>query len=168
MMEAIAAWNSALGVGQQAEHLPVSAAALRAVLVYIVTLTIVRLGKKRFMGRATAFDVIVGIILGSIVSRAITANAPLSPALAGAAAIMGMHWLFSAAALRFPRFGRLIKGRPRLLIASGSIDEAALRREHMTVHDIDEDLRGKSVGGVHEVHEARLERNGSLSVLKAK
>lgn len=115
-----------------------------------------RLGEKRFMGRATAFDVIVGIILGSIVNRAITANAPLLPALP------------AAAALRFPRVGRLIKGQPRLLIAGGSIDEAALRREHMTINDIDEDLRGKSVGAVHEVHEARLERNGSLSVLKAK
>lgn len=87
-----------------------SAAVLRAVLVYIVTLAIVRLGKKRFMGRATAFDVIVGIIIGSVASRAITANASLLPALAAIASIMGLHWLFSAAAIRFPRFGELIKG----------------------------------------------------------
>lgn len=135
---------------------------------YVVTLAIVRLGKKRFMGRATAFDVIVGIILGSIVSRAITANAPLLSALAAAAAIMGLHWIFSAAAIRFPGFGKLIKGQPRLLIKNGIIDDAALRREHMSVNDVDEDLRGESVGAAHEVREARLERNGSLSVLKTK
>lgn len=51
---------------------------------------------------------------------------------------------------------------------AGIVDEAALRREHMTVNDIDEDLRGKSLSAVSEVREARLERNGSLSVLKAK
>jgi hypothetical protein len=32
-------------------------------------------GKKRFMGEATAFD----MMLGSIVSQAITGNAPLVP-----------------------------------------------------------------------------------------
>jgi hypothetical protein len=58
--------------------------ALRAVVVYVVTVIIVRLGKKRFMGKGTAFDVILGIMLGSIVSRAITGNAPFFPALAAA------------------------------------------------------------------------------------
>ncbi len=166
MSDLMHAWNTALGSGEAADHLSPFSAVLRAVLVYVVTLAIVRLGKKRFMGRATAFDVIVGIIIGSIVSRAITGNAPLFPALAGAATILGMHWLLSGAALRFPRFGRLIKGQSHLLIKDGTIDEAALRREHMTAKDLDEDLRGKSIDAVDNVREARLERNGSLSVLK--
>jgi hypothetical protein len=38
-------------------------------------------GKKRFMGEATAFDMMLGVMVGSIVSRAITGNAPLGPAL---------------------------------------------------------------------------------------
>jgi uncharacterized membrane protein YcaP (DUF421 family) len=37
------------------------------------------------MGEATAFDVILGIMVGSIVSQAITGNAPLVPALAAIA-----------------------------------------------------------------------------------
>lgn len=168
MTDLLQVWNSALGIGDRAEDLGPGSAILRAALVYIVTLLIVRLGKKRFMGRATAFDVIVGIILGSIVSRAITANAPLLPALVAAATIMSLHWLLSAAALSFPRFGRLIKGKPSMLIKNGVIDDLALRREHMTAHDIDEDLRGKSIGTADEVREARLERNGSLSILKTK
>src|SRR3712207_8480435 len=45
--------------------------ALRTVLVYAVTLLLIRLGSKRFLSEATAFDVIVGIMLGSVMSRAI-------------------------------------------------------------------------------------------------
>jgi hypothetical protein len=37
----------------------------------------VRFDKRGFMGKATAFD----MMLGSIVSRAITGNAPMGPAL---------------------------------------------------------------------------------------
>jgi uncharacterized membrane protein YcaP (DUF421 family) len=37
----------------------------------------------------------------------------------------------------------------------------------MTEHDLDEDLRVKSVSRLDEVAEARLERSGQLSVIKA-
>jgi hypothetical protein len=38
-------------------------------------------GKERFMGEATAFDMMLGIMVSSIVSWAITGNAPMDPAL---------------------------------------------------------------------------------------
>src|ERR687891_436755 len=80
-----------LGLGLQGEQIKVMQMGLRAVIVYVVTVAIVRLGKKRFMGRTTAFDVILGIMLGSIVSRGVTGNAPLVPTLGAAAALMLMH-----------------------------------------------------------------------------
>lgn len=83
--------DTLLGLGAEAKDLSWGQMIARACLVYVVTLVIVRLGKKRFMARATAFDVIVGIVLGSIVSRAITGNAPLLPALCAAAMIMALH-----------------------------------------------------------------------------
>jgi uncharacterized membrane protein YcaP (DUF421 family) len=128
----------------------------------------VRLGKKRFMGRATAFDVILGIMLGSIISRAITGNAPFGPALAASAALIAMHWLFSWIAIHWHRFGNIVKGRPELLVRAGAIDEAQMRKAHMSDRDLWEDLRGKSIARLDEVAEARLERNGNLSVIKAK
>ena len=82
---------------------------LRAVLVYVVTVLMVRLAKKRFMGRASAFDVILGIMLGSIVSRAVTGNAPFLPTLVAAGALLVMHAVFSGIALRWHAFGGLIK-----------------------------------------------------------
>ena len=138
----------------------------RALAVYVVTLAIVRLGKKRFMGRATAFDVIVGIILGSIASRAITGNAPMVPAMAAAAAVMALHWGFSALAVRWSVFGRVIKGRSRLLVKGGVADEDALCAAHMTTRDLREALREQGVSEVSNVAEARLERDGSVSVVK--
>jgi len=84
--------------------------------VFIVTILMVRLAKKRFLGRATAFDVILGIMIGSIVSRAVTGNSPFLPTLAAAAVLLGMHWLFSAIAMGWHGFGSLIKDEPRTLI----------------------------------------------------
>src|SRR4051812_37536251 len=84
-----------LGLGIDSKEINALQMGLRAVLVYVVTVLMVRLAKKRFMGWATAFDVILGIMLGSIVSRAVTGNAPLLPALVAAAALLMMHAMFS-------------------------------------------------------------------------
>ena len=137
-------------------------------MVYVLTVLVVRLGKKRFMGQSTAFDVILGIMLGSIVSRAITGNAPFLPALAAAAVLMAMHWLFSGLAFRSHRFGEAIKGELRVLVRDGTIDREAMRGAHVSERDLWEDLRGEGVSRLEQVAEARLERSGKLSVIEAR
>jgi uncharacterized membrane protein YcaP (DUF421 family) len=156
-----------LGAGLKAEQLDPWQSVGRAVLIYIVVLALVRLGKKRMLARASAFDVIVAIVIGSMAGRSITGNAPLSTALAGIAALIAMHWLFSAVALRWHGFGLLVKGKSKTLIRDGQVDEAMLRREHMTADDLAEDLRGQGKSGTEGVAEARLERSGELSVVTA-
>jgi uncharacterized membrane protein YcaP (DUF421 family) len=160
-------FEALLGAGKEAKDLDALEMAARAVVIYIVTLAIVRLGKKRFMGRATAFDVIVGIVLGSIASRAITGNAPMLPSMAACAVIMGLHWTFSAFAVRWHPFGDLIKGRNTILVKHGRPDEAALRSAHMTRRDIEEALRQQGITDLASVAEMRLERDGNVSVVKA-
>ena len=157
----------ALGLGLDSKELGTAQMALRAGVVYAAMVVAVRLGKKRFMGQATAFDVILGIMLGSLASRAITGNAPLGPTLAAAGALLAMHWAFSALALRWHRFGVAIKGRPVVLVREGRVDERAMRAAHLTEHDLHEDLRRRGVARVEQVAEARLERNGAISVVQA-
>ena len=140
--------------------------ALRAVLIYAVTLAFIRLAKKRFLSQASAFDVVVGIIIGSIASRAITGNAPMLPSMAACAAIIALHWLFSAIANRSHGFGELIKGSSSVLVENGETDGKALRSAHMTERDLTEALRQQGIEKPDQVKEARLERNGSVSVIK--
>lgn len=46
------------------------------------------------------------------------------------------------------------------------LDREALRDAHMSADDLAEDLRQQAVVGPSEVSEARLERNGKLSVIR--
>jgi uncharacterized membrane protein YcaP (DUF421 family) len=154
-----------LGLGIKPEDLGIAQAAARAALIYVVVLFLVRLAKKRFMGRGTAFDVIVGIIIGSIGGRAVTGNALLGTATAGIAVIILLHWLFSSLAVRWHGFGALIKGHSRVLIRNGVLDERLLAREHLTSRDLDEDLRQKGRASLDGIKEGRIERDGQLSVV---
>jgi uncharacterized membrane protein YcaP (DUF421 family) len=167
-LDGIGDWlQIALGLGVEGNELSALQMGARAIVVYAVTLIIVRLGKKRFMGRATAFDVIMGVVLGSVVSRAITGNSPLVPTLAAAAVLVFMHWGLSYLAMSGHVFGGLIKGQARILVRDGQIEWEHMRDEHMTEHDLWEDLRGKGISKLSQIAEARLERSGELSVIRA-
>jgi uncharacterized membrane protein YcaP (DUF421 family) len=165
-MDLLDTWESAIGAGLEPKDLEAWQTALRAAIVYVVTLAFIRMGKKRFLGSASAFDVVVGIIIGSIASRAITGNAPLLSSMSAAAMIIALHWLFSGIAVRSHAFGNLVKGHSHLLVENGQVDHEALRASHMTDRDLAEALREKGVGDVAKIACARLERDGSVSVIQ--
>ncbi len=155
-----------LGLSKPSSALDVGQLCLRAAIVYLVMILFLRLAKKRSLGRATVFDAILVIIIGSVASRAITGNAPFFGALAAVLVLIAMHWLISLGARGWPRLGWLVKGQSDLLIKNGKVDCAELKRAHMTDDDLAEDLRQKGVGDPTDVKEARLERDGVLSVIK--
>ena len=139
---------------------------LRTILIYAATLVIVRLGSKRFLSQATAFDAIVAIMLGSIMSRAINGSAPFLPTLAAGVVLVGLHWLIAAIAYSSDRFGRLVKGEPVLLIKDGGLNEKGLRGSSISHRDLEEAIRIEShVTEPEAVKLAYLERNGGISVI---
>lgn len=154
-------------LGLEAEDLTIAQMALRAVVVYLAALLMVRWGEKRFMGKSTAFDVILGVILGSVVSRAINGSAGFLPTLVAGGVLVGMHWAFASLAFRSDRFGTFVKGRTRVLVKDGEIDWDEMRRSHTSRDDLLGALRAQGVRDPSEVAEARLERSGDVSVVKA-
>jgi len=153
-------------LGLDEEDLEARHMALRAVVVFIFAVVIVRLGKKRFISENTAFDVILGVMLGSIISRAITGQSPFVPTLTAGVVLVALHWLFSQIAVRWDAFGTLIKGNTRVLVKDGVVDWKAMKNSNITQDDLLEALRLKGkVSDWSEVKEARLERNGEISVI---
>ncbi|HSH81913.1 MAG TPA: YetF domain-containing protein [Herpetosiphonaceae bacterium] len=163
------ALNWALGLELDNQDLDVWRMSLRAVIVFVAAIAMIRLGDKRFMGRSTAFDVILGIIFGSVVSRAITGNAPFFPTLAASLILVLLHWVLSAIAFRSPRFGTWVKGHDRQIIMDGELQWEAMRQSHITEHDLYEAMRSSGytpdVGAVQAAH---LERNGEISIILRK
>jgi uncharacterized membrane protein YcaP (DUF421 family) len=166
MSELWAAVSRALGLELEGKDLTAVQMVLRAAIVFVVSIAMLKIGDKRFMGKSTAFDVFLGIVFGSTVSRAITGNAPFFPALAGGFTLVVFHWLFAAVAFRSHGFGKLVKGSDRVLVRDGEIQWDEMKRAHITEHDLEEALR--SAGhrpDVKRVKAAHLERDGDISVI---
>jgi len=71
-----------------------------------------------------------------------------------------VHWLVSLVTRDHSTISDWIKGRPRLIIANGEVDEAALVAAHVSDDDLAEDLRQQGVANPKEVKLAMLERSG--------
>ena len=142
--------------------------AARAVLIYIIGVAIVRIGKSRIVSRMTPLDVILGFILGSLLSRGITGHASLSATAISSVALVACHWAFTALAYQSHALGVLLKGNVRLLVEDGVPQLANMRHSHISRHDLEESLRLAGVDDIREVRRAYKERNGEISVIKAR
>lgn len=169
MTEAWELLNSMLGLDRDVSDLDVVRMALRALAIYVIALAIVRLGSKRFLSRATAFDVVVAIMLGSIIGRAINGSAPFFPTVAAACLLVGLHWAFAALSFHTDRFGALVKGSPVLLVRDGQIQWEGMRKAAVSERDLAESLRMQGMEpDVSSIRLAHLERNGRISIVAGK
>jgi uncharacterized membrane protein YcaP (DUF421 family) len=156
-----------LGLSRQAHELGFGHMALRAIVVMTAAIVMVRIGARRFLGKNAAFDATLVVILGSVLSRAINGQAAFFPTIGVSFFLVLLHALVATAAFHSHRFSLLVKGRDRPLIRDGRVIEDELRRSKITYDDLLENLRMQgNVTSPEQVQEARLERNGSVSVVK--
>lgn len=153
-------------LGLDANDLTVGQMAARAVVAYPVGIAFVRIGEKRFIGKFTAFDVIMGIVIGSILARAITGGSPFFASLVAGLVLVSLHYLFANLSYNVGWFGDLVKGSGRTLVVDGSIQWKAMRKSHISERDLMGALRENGgVDDLNQVRLARLERSGNISVV---
>ncbi|WP_029215444.1 DUF421 domain-containing protein [Kallotenue papyrolyticum] len=140
---------------------------LRASVVFVTGIVIVRLSNRRFWGQATVFDMLLAVILGSVLSRAINGEAPLLATVAAALFLVALHWLLGLLAFHWHWLGRLVKGTVHDVVRDGQLQWQAMRRVHVTERDIREALRLRALtDDLDQVAVARVERSGEISIVR--
>ena len=140
---------------------------VRAIFIFFVALILVRFGGKRIFGKNTSFDIVLGVILGSILSRALTANAKFVPTICAATALVLLHMLLAKISFYSRIVGFIIKGSEDKLIDSGEIMWRAMAKNSLTKNDLMEALRvGGGTDQSDKVRAAFIERSGQVSVIK--
>ncbi len=166
MEDIFAALVKCFGGDAPERPLALSQVAARAAVVYVLGLLLVRVGKSRFHGRPSAIDVVLGFMLGSLLSRGITGSASISETLIAASVLVAMHWVATAAACRSHAIGSLVKGRAKLVVEDGCLIRENMLSSHISEHDIFEAMRlGANVNDLKLVKAAYKERSGLISIV---
>ena len=156
-----------LGLGLEPKELTFLQISLRAVVVFLATLIMIRFGHKRSLSRKTGFDAVLMVILASVLSRAINGSAAFFATLGGGVILVLVHRLFALIAFHSHTFGVLIKGRPELIIDDGDLILQTMHRNHISKHDVEEDMRlSAKTEDLSDIGKGYVERSGDISFLE--
>ena len=167
MLEAI--WEQFIWlIGGRADYEQLSAAQViaRTVAIYLIALVIIRVGKRRFMGNYSAFDILLGFIVGSIMARGITGAIRFLDMIIVVSVLMVLHWLIATIAFYWEGFSRVVENTPRKLIVDGELQKDALEKSKIGENDLMQALRNKAnTEDPQKVKTAYLERDGNITVV---
>jgi len=138
---------------------------IRATLIFILGVLVVRFAATRAFGKWSALDIILAVIVGSNLSRALTGSAPFLPTLVATVVLVVLHGVLARMAARWSWLSTLTKGASVLLVRDGEIDEPAMRRAGIGQGDLRMALRAAGPDDLERVRSASLERNGDISVI---
>src|SRR5258708_2033609 len=125
--------------------------ALRAVIVFIVALIFIRLAGMRSFGSHSAFDIVVSITIGGLLSRCITGHYPFFSTLMAAFVIVICHQAFAYLAMRFDWFRKVTEGERVCLFKNGTIQNKNMKRHAVSKADIQQALDEFGVDDIAKV-----------------
>lgn len=138
---------------------------IRGVLLFLWALILIRTGGRRAFGRNAAFDIVLAVIIGSNISRAVTGNAAFVPTAITCAVLVLLHAGITRLTYHSTFWGKLFKGRRTHLVHDGELDWHAMRRVGITERDLREAARLQGVDEIRQIRDAYMERNGDISVI---
>jgi uncharacterized membrane protein YcaP (DUF421 family) len=139
---------------------------LRTVVIFVLVFVITRAVGRRELSSMEPFDLILLVVIGDLVQQGVTQS---DYSLTGAATVVvtiallvvGTGWL----SFRFRRLRPVLEGEPILLMSDGEIVHRSLRRQRLTVEELEAEARLNSIASLDEVRFAVLESNGQISFM---
>jgi uncharacterized membrane protein YcaP (DUF421 family) len=140
---------------------------IRATIVYLYTLLVMRLASKRDVKQLSPIDVAAAFILGDLFDDIFWAEVPLAQGIVAISALMLAHGLTQLVVCRGGAIGRLLDSEPRLLARDGRFLPDALRASRLSQTEVLSWLRLNGFERIEETKAVRLESNGMISALPA-
>lgn len=135
-------------------------------LAYAALVLFLRLSGKRTLAKLNAFDLVVTIALGSVLSSTLLQE---SVALVEGATAFGLLIVLQLSvayfSVRSRRFARLIRSEPSLLARHGIWCETAMQQERVTKEEAISAIRAAGGADLGSVSLMVLESDGSISVV---
>lgn len=138
---------------------------IRALVLYIAVILIIRIMGKRQIGQLQPYELVFTIIVAELAASPMSnVSIPLLYGIMPIGALLLCYAVISVLCLKSERVRGFLAGRPTVLVRNGVIDQAAMREQGFTLNELLERIRYAGVFNVHEVGCAILEVSGQLSV----
>jgi uncharacterized membrane protein YcaP (DUF421 family) len=149
--------------------LPILEKILRPVFVYAFLVIGLRLSGKRELVQLNPFDLVVLLTLSNTVQNAIIGDDnSVSGGILGATSLLVVNYLVVRFLYDHRKLDQLVEGRADVLILDGKVQMHRLKKELITVTQLEAAARKQGFASLSEVQEGVLEPGGTLSFLAKK
>ena len=140
---------------------------VRVSIIYILVLIVMRLMGKREISQMQTFELVIAIMISDLAAVPMSdTGIPITSGIVPILALLLFQLIISIINLKSITLRKIICGKPRILIYRGKIDERALKKEKITINELQERLREKSIFTIGDVEYAILETSGDLSIIQ--
>ena len=138
----------------------------RSIIIYVIVLVVMRLMGKREIGQMQPFELAISIMIADLATIPMAdIGIPISNGIIPILGLLVMHLIISVINLKSSKIRELICGKPTILIYRGKIDEEKMKKERLTLNELEEKLRSNNVMNLGDVEYAVLETSGDISVI---
>lgn len=139
---------------------------LRAMLIYLIVLIVLRLMGKRQIGDMQPCELVITLIIADLACIPMSETTiPLLYGITPLLTLAVLHFVMTFLSRKSLTLRKLINGKPVIVIDKKGINYTALKALNMTLNDLTEALRTANCFSFDDVAFAILETNGNLSVL---
>ena len=139
---------------------------VRALVVYVALLAMVRLSGRRTVGQFTPFDLLVVMLLSEAVSNSLTGgDESVAGGLILALTLVAVNSIVAVLSARSKSFSAVVDGTAILIGRDGVFFDNVLKRCRIPESDVEEALREADCPR-HKMKCAFLEADGEISILK--
>ncbi len=139
---------------------------VRAGVVYVALMILVRLSGKRTVGEFTPFDLVVLLLVSEASQGALTGGDESVPGgLVLAGTLIAINYLIGFLSARSDTFDSLVEGDPVVLVRNGKRDHRALRKNNIPESDLSESIRKAGLADEKDVRLVVLETDGEITVV---
>ena len=139
---------------------------LRALAVYAFLLIGLRLTGKRQVGQLAPFDLVLLLVISNAVQNSMNAgDNTVTAGIVLVLALLGVNGVVGWLTWRSKRMEVIFEGKPQILIHNGEVDEAMLRKQRITRHELMSAIRAVGLTDFNQVRVAILENTGRINVI---
>jgi uncharacterized membrane protein YcaP (DUF421 family) len=132
---------------------------LRAVVIFFVIWVVTRAVGRRELSSMEPFDLILLVVIGDLVQQGVTQS---DYSLTGAIVVISTIALLTVAmsylSFRIPRLRPVLEGEPLVLVQDGRLIHRNMRRERITVEELESEARQSQIDDLDAVRRAGDER----------
>lgn len=136
-------------------------------LAYGGLVAMLRVSGKRTLSKMNAFDLVVTVALGSTLATVLLSRSvPLVEGFAAFALLIGLQFVITWLSVRSDAVQDAVKSQPTVLVNRGTPLPDALKRQRVTMEEVQAALRQSGQADLDARTSVVLETDGSMSVMR--